>query len=374
MRSFQGIVASSCVAVLSLCGEARAQPLGAFSWQLQPFCNVLTLNVTQQGGVFTLDGFDDQCGAPTRASAIGVAFPNPDGTIGIGLAIVVTPGATPVHVDATISLATVSGTWRDSLALAGTFAFNTATGGAFRPTSPGFVGTGYGINAQFVGRRANGTAAAPTALLFGQSLASFGGRGFTGEAFSAGLVAAMRAVATENWSTTATGAALHFFTTANGTNIPSTTARVVIDHNGRVGIGTSAPFELLHVDGNVRIGSCVYQTDGDVACVSDARFKDHVRALPHVLDQLVALEPVQFSWRADEFPERNFATHDSTGLVAQEVERVLPELVTTDAEGYKAVNYGKLPLLAVQAIKELKEKNDVLERRLAALESTVMRR
>jgi hypothetical protein len=183
----------------------------------------------------------------------------------------------------------------------------------------------------------------------------------------------MRAVATENWSNTVAGAALHFFTTANGTDIPSLNPRVVIDHNGRVGIGTSAPFELLHVDGDVRIGSCVYETDGDVLCVSDGRFKHAVSALPRVLDRLVALEPVRYSWRADEFPDRHFDTRDSTGLIAQDTERVLPELVTTDAEGYKAVNYGKLPLLAVQAIKELKERNDFMEHRLAALEAAFSR-
>ncbi len=360
------------IAIVALgTSSASAQFIGAFSWQLQPYCNVLTLNVTQQGGIFTLDGFDDQCGAATRASATGVAFPNPDGTIGIGLAIVVTPGSTPVHVDATISLATVSGTWRDSLALAGTFGFNSATGGAFRSTSPGSVVTGYGINAQFLGRMARGTPAAPLPPVFGQPLVSFGGRGFTGGTFSPGMAAAMRIVTTENWSPTTTGAAFHFFTTANGTAIPSLTPRLVIDHDGQVGIGTAAPSELLHVVGNVRIGSCVYETDGGVLCVSDARFKRAVSPLPRVLDRLVALEPVQYSWRADEFPERGFDRHESAGLIAQDAERAMPDLVTTDAQGYKAVNYGKLPLLAIQAIKELKAKNDTLEQDLVALKALV---
>ena len=55
---------------------AEAQPIGTFSWQLQPFCNVVTVTVTQQGGVYTLDGYDDQCGAPTVASVVGTAIPN----------------------------------------------------------------------------------------------------------------------------------------------------------------------------------------------------------------------------------------------------------------------------------------------------------
>lgn len=33
----------------------RAQPIGTFRWQLQPYCNIVTLNVTQHGAVFTLD-------------------------------------------------------------------------------------------------------------------------------------------------------------------------------------------------------------------------------------------------------------------------------------------------------------------------------
>jgi hypothetical protein len=58
-------------------------------------------------------------------------------------------------------------------------------------------------------------------------------------------------------------------------------------------------------------------------------------------------------------------------LIAQEVEAVLPELVTTDEQGFKAVNYSKLPLLTIQAVKELKAENDDLKTRLAALEQLV---
>jgi hypothetical protein len=113
--------------------DAAAQALGTFQWQLQPFCNNLTVNVTQQGGVFTVDGSDDQCGAPQRAPLVGVATPNPDGTIGFGLHLVTVPGGRAVSVDARISLSTLSGTWSDSAGNSGTFAFNARTGGAPRP-------------------------------------------------------------------------------------------------------------------------------------------------------------------------------------------------------------------------------------------------
>jgi hypothetical protein len=100
--------------VLCAVSSATAQPLGVFRWQLQPFCNVVSLSVTQNGGLYTLDGTDDQCGTAPQASVTGMAFVNPGGTIGFGLTIVAAPGGAPVHVDATITLPGLSGTWRDS--------------------------------------------------------------------------------------------------------------------------------------------------------------------------------------------------------------------------------------------------------------------
>jgi hypothetical protein len=59
---------------------------------------------------------------------------------------------------------------------------------------------------------------------------------------------------------------------------------------------------------------------------------------------------------------------------------VLPELVGEDAEGYKTVDYSKLPLMLLQAMKELKAENDslrqhnaVMDARLKALEHTIRR-
>jgi len=113
---------------------ADAQPLGTFRWQQQPYCNILTLNVVQSGGIYQLDGYDDQCGAPApRASVVGIAFLNPSGTVGIGLTLVTTPGGTPVHLDATVSLTSVSGQWRDSAGGTGPFVFTPGAGTAGSP-------------------------------------------------------------------------------------------------------------------------------------------------------------------------------------------------------------------------------------------------
>ena len=134
------VVPFSTMGLLMALGTAQAQTtLGTFSWQQQPYCNVITVTVVQDGATYHLDGYDDQCGDTRRASATGLAFTNPDGSIGIGLTLVTNNGGTigglPLHIDATLSLATVSGTWRDSTGQTGpwTFAPNGATSGAPRP-------------------------------------------------------------------------------------------------------------------------------------------------------------------------------------------------------------------------------------------------
>jgi len=53
--------------------------------------------------------------------------------------------------------------------------------------------------------------------------------------------------------------------------------------------------------------------------------------------------------------------HD-VGVIAQEVEKVLPELVTTRDNGYKAVKYDKLTAVLIQAVKELSERVKILEK------------
>ncbi len=129
---------------------AGAQTIGTFRWQQQPYCNVITVTVVQTGAIYQLDGFDDQCGAATRAAVTGLAFANPNGTIGMGLTIVTAPGGMPLHVDASFGLATLSGTWRDSRFNTGAWTFTpgAAAAGIARPTAvpdapfvPAWLGT-----------------------------------------------------------------------------------------------------------------------------------------------------------------------------------------------------------------------------------------
>ncbi len=141
MKSFRIAALTLVVGAFMPVLTAAAQPLGSFRWQLQPYCNVVTLAVVQQGGQYQLDGTDDQCGAAQAAGVRGLAFQNPNGSIGFGLIVVTAPGGTPIHVDATISIATLSGTWRDSAGNNGTFVFTpgVGAGGGPRPVPSGGI-------------------------------------------------------------------------------------------------------------------------------------------------------------------------------------------------------------------------------------------
>ena len=148
-----------------------------------------------------------------------------------------------------------------------------------------------------------------------------------------------------------------------------------------VGIGTSAPLKTLQVVGDIRVGTsgtngCLENFAGTGlvgTCSSDLRLKTNVQPFAPVLGKIAQLQPVHFTWRAGEFPNRHYGNAVNSGLIAQDVEQVFPELVSTDDAGFKMVNYSELPYLTLQAVKELKAENDELEAQLAALAERLAR-
>ena len=144
------------------------------------------------------------------------------------------------------------------------------------------------------------------------------------------------------------------------------------DAGGSVGIGTSTPRDVLEVVGELRVADCVKNGAGTQiagTCPSDERLKTNIEPFAPLLSQLVRLQPVHFDWRAAEYPDYHFGTSRSYGLVAQQVEQVFPELVWPDKNGFKAANYSELPLLLLEAIRELDAQNRALQSRIEALEA-----
>jgi hypothetical protein len=95
---------------------------------------------------------------------------------------------------------------------------------------------------------------------------------------------------------------------------------------------------------------------------SDERLKDNVEVISDALNKVVQLRGVEFDWNNLTEPEDGyFVRKHDIGVIAQEVEKVLPEVVGTRKDGIKAVKYDRIIPLLIEAIKELKAEVDVLK-------------
>ena len=114
----------------------------------------------------------------------------------------------------------------------------------------------------------------------------------------------------------------------------------------------------LHVDGDVIAFSTT---------VSDERLKENIQVVDNALDKVSQLKGVTFDWKKD--------GEHSAGLIAQDVEKVLPSAVkekglpfkAPDDQEYKTVEYSQVTSLLVEAIKELKEENKLLRAEIESL-------
>ena len=132
------------VLMLASSGSGQAQSLGTFSWQTQPYCNRISATVVQTGAIYVLNGVDDQCGGAQVVPVVGLATPNPDGTIEFGLNLVAANGV-PLHLTARLTAPSFNGVWTDSQGASGTLALGAATGGSPRPL-PARVAAASGAN------------------------------------------------------------------------------------------------------------------------------------------------------------------------------------------------------------------------------------
>ena len=96
---------------------------------------------------------------------------------------------------------------------------------------------------------------------------------------------------------------------------------------------------------------------------SDERLKDFYNSIDVDLDKLFSLPKKFFKWKSN--PNVEF----EIGTSAQELQKIYPQLVNTDGNGYLTVAYDKLSIIALRAIDKLYEMNKNLERRIQILES-----
>jgi len=135
---------------------------------------------------------------------------------------------------------------------------------------------------------------------------------------------------------------------------------------GNVGIGTLNPTYTLTVAGTAWVTSGAWSG-------SDARWKKNVTSLsPSTsLGKVLALRPVNFDWRTGEFPEMNFINGTQVGFIAQEVEKIIPEVVTTDDKGFKGMSYERLTPVLTSAVQEQEKKIEAQQAQIEQLKALV---
>ncbi len=169
-----------------------------------------------------------------------------------------------------------------------------------------------------------------------------------------------------------------------GTQNPSDKVEIIADagQDGlRVRIGTATKFRVFS-NGGTSIGSnnsggtpadgLYVKGDiknlGGVLHTSDRRFKKNIALIPNALEKLKSINGVYYNWKTEEYPERNFTENKQIGVIAQDVEKVFPQLVKTDSEGYKSVNYSKLTPILIEAIKTQEVSIKTQDKRIKTLE------
>lgn len=103
---------------------------------------------------------------------------------------------------------------------------------------------------------------------------------------------------------------------------------------------------------------------GTLAQNSDARYKKNIATLDNALDLILGLRGVSYQWN-----ETDRGDGRQIGFIAQELEKVLPELVSTDERGYKSVAYANVVPVFVEAVKTLKQDYDATKKENAELKA-----
>ena len=126
--------------------------------------------------------------------------------------------------------------------------------------------------------------------------------------------------------------------------------------SGSMGVGMSATTTFGRIDA---------KNDVVAFSTSDERLKKYVKNIPNALDKVSQINGVNFQWRkTDEEVKQNVHSFEGkdVGVIAQEIEKVLPEVVITRDNGYKAVKYEKIIPLLIESIKELKAEIEELKK------------
>ncbi|MBO7433952.1 MAG: tail fiber domain-containing protein, partial [Salinivirgaceae bacterium] len=134
---------------------------------------------------------------------------------------------------------------------------------------------------------------------------------------------------------------------------------------------------IVYKNGNMTVNGTI--THSGLVGPSDIRLKKDIQTLNGALDKVLQLRGVSFYWKNKEEMAAakgkdvnnfsyGFDSEKQIGVIAQEIEKVVPELVVTDNDGFKAVKYENLTPLLIEAIKEQNKKIEELESKLKEMD------
>ena len=139
-------------------------------------------------------------------------------------------------------------------------------------------------------------------------------------------------------------------------------------NGGNVGIGTNAPTALLSVNGTANKPG-----GGTWAVFSDNRLKNIKGAYTNGLSAVMKLQPIRYEYKKDNALSIK-SEGEHIGFGAQEVQKVIPEAVTTTSGGYLMVNSDPIIWTMLNAIKEQQKEIVELKRQIRQLKATTRKR
>jgi len=136
-----------------------------------------------------------------------------------------------------------------------------------------------------------------------------------------------------------------------------------------LGLGTTDDVQFDSLGIGMAASSTAGQIDaqGDIIAYSssDKRLKTNITKIENPLDKLDKINGYMFDW----IEKEGIHTHEGhdTGVIAQEIEEIIPEITTTRDNGYKAVKYEKIVPLLIESIKEQQQQIDLLREEINLL-------
>ena len=285
---------------------------------------------------------------------------------GTNKATLIGPAST---ADVTITLPAATGT----VAVSGTSPISVSAAGDISLGTVPVASGGTGSTSASDARTALGLAIGSDVMAYDATMVVDADIGVNVQAYDADLaaIAGLTSAADKGIYFTGSGTASVFALPAQ--------ARTLLAASTVTGASSQRKLLTLDTDDDVQhdslgVGTAASGTTGEIRATnnitayysSDRRLKENISNIPNALDKVNQLNGVTFDWTEAYMKQHGgedgyFVKKNDTGLIAQDVEQVLPEIVRSNKDGYLGVQYDKVVGLLVEAIKELKQEIEFLK-------------